>query len=403
MKIQERSLSFVCFFSLVLSIVSYGQISGKPGIYIRQKIVNDSIAEISVTTNLENRSGKKKTVELRCGIWDHQEFIARDIRNVELNTSGVTSVKQDLTFGMPELWNGPKHPFLYKIILEVLENGKILETRYLPLGLRKFGFDKDSRFILNNKDFPLYGVYFDDTTIYPDNNELFKQLKRQLENVCLSGANAVYLPWQLQTDFAYALCDSIGLIVWGSFNQNITSEATNRNIIDFISQNYNHPSIFFWSFGNWSYQDKDLLTNVDTIGCGQRERFTDLIKKEDPGRMTFHESNVWWIPYDSIDSGRNDDRLHWYRARWSEDPVIFIAGKSDTVNQDVLKRIVVYCNLYDPLLEVNGKIINDRKDGSSEIDFYWENIGLKKGMNRVRVFARRRGKQIEDTWNFELK
>jgi len=312
-------------------------------------------------------------------------------------------VKQDLTFGMPELWNGPKHPFLYKIILEVLENGKILETRYLPLGLRKFGFDKDSRFILNNKDFPLYGVYFDDTTIYPDNNELFKQLKRQLENVCLSGANAVYLPWQLQTDFAYALCDSIGLIVWGSFNQNITSEATNRNIIDFISQNYNHPSIFFWSFGNWSYQDKDLLTNVDTIGCGQRERFTDLIKKEDPGRMTFHESNVWWIPYDSIDSGRNDDRLHWYRARWSEDPVIFIAGKSDTVNQDVLKRIVVYCNLYDPLLEVNGKIINDRKDGSSEIDFYWENIGLKKGMNRVRVFARRRGKQIEDTWNFELK
>ena len=101
MKIQESSISFICFFSLVFSFVSYGQISGKPGIYIRQKIVNDSVADISVTTTLENLSGKKKIVEIRCGIWDNREFITRDIRNVKLDTSGAVSVTQDLDFGMP--------------------------------------------------------------------------------------------------------------------------------------------------------------------------------------------------------------------------------------------------------------------------------------------------------------
>ena len=403
MKIQDSPALFIIILSLVSSYVSYGQINGKPGIYIRQKIVNDSVAEISVTTTLENLSGKKKIVEIRCGIWDNKEFITRDIRNVKLGTSGAVSVTQDLDFGMPELWNGHKHPFLYKIILEVIENGKILAAAYQPLGLRKFGFDKGNRFFLNDKVFPLYGVYFQNKANYPDNQDRYKQLKRQLENVCLSGANAVFLPNQLQTDFAYSLCDSLGLIVWGSFNKNIINENETRNIIDFIRQNYNHPSIFFWSFGSWTRQDKSPLSPVDTFECEQLEIFTDLINKEDPGRLTFHESDVWWIPYDSIDGSQNYDRLHWYKARWSEEPVIYIAGKKDTVNQDVLKRIVVYCNLYDPVLEVNGNIINDRKDGSSEIDFSWENVGLKKGINKVRVFARRRGKQIEDTWNFELR
>jgi len=403
MQILRIPVSFIFLFCFAFPLFSNGQFIEKTGIYIRQKIVNDSISEISVMTNLENRSGKKKTVELRCGIWDNQEFITRDIRNVELDTSRVVSVTQNLDFGMPELWNGHKHPFLYKIILEVIENGKILDAAYQPLGLRIFGFDKGNRFFLNNKVFPLYGVYFDDKINYPDNQDRYKRLKKQLENVCFSGANAVYLPWQLQKDFAYALCDSLGLITWGRFNKNLINENEMQNIIDFIRQNYNHPSIFFWGFGNWSLQDKDLLSPIDDIGCEQLEMFTDLIKKEDPGRLTFHESDVWWIPYDSIDSGRNYDRLHWYKTRWSEEPVIFITGKRDTVNRDVLKRIVVYCNLYDPLLEVNGKFINDRKDGSSEIDFYWENVGLKKGINNVRVFARKRGKQIEDTWNFELR
>ncbi len=403
MKIQVSPATFIAFFSLFISFASFSQISGKPGVYIRQMVVNDSIAKISITTNLENHSGKRKTVELRCSIWDNKEFITRDIRLVELESSVTVSVTQDLDFGMPELWNGPEHPFLYKVIVEVKENGKILGFVTQPLGLRKFGFDNDNRFVLNNKIFPLLGVYFDDTTNNPDDPDGYLKLKIQLQNVCSSGANTIYLPSQLQKDQAYSLCDSLGLILWGTMNTNITNETGTRNITDFIHQNYNHPSIFFWSLKNRNRQHKSQLFISEKTGCEQFERLTDVVKKEDPGRLTFHESDVWLIPFDSIDRNRNDDRFHWYKARWSAEPSIYIPGKKDTVHKDTLKKLISYCNLDDPELEVNGSTINDRKDGTSVIDFYWEKVGLKKGMNNVRVFARKRGKQIEDTWYFEVK
>ena len=398
MKFLRISLLLAGLLSLFFSLISQGQNIGESGVYIRQNVVNDSIAKISVTTNLENKSNKRKTVVVRCGIWNNKEFITRDIQNVEINASAIVSVKQYLGFGMPELWSGPRHPFLYKLILEVMENGKITDSGIFPLGLRKFSFDSNNRFFLNHVTIPLYGVYLDDNDGYDDPAGHYQKLKDMLGNICYSGANAVFLPDKLQKDIVYSLCDSLGLIVWANFRNNLKMENGNTVKASFIHQNSNHPSIFFWSFGTWKWHDNRTLTADEAAGNEQLLEFSGLINKEDPERLTFHLNDVWWIPYDSIDKNQNIDRLHWYKSRWSEEPVIFIAGKKDTLDNDVLKKIWIYTNVYDPQLEVNGTIMDDRKEGTSEIEFSWENIILKKGMNRIRVFASKRGKKTEDTW-----
>jgi hypothetical protein len=403
MRQQARSVLFIFFLNLCIFLIAEGQILPKSGVYIHQNIVNDSVAQISVTTNLENADNKGRSLVIRCGIWDHREFLTRDIRNVELHAGETISIIQDLAFGMPELWNGPKHPFLYKIILEVIENGKIIDTRQLPLGLRKFGFDNNNRFVLNNKEFPLYGVFLDNKTDLSPNKDWYQKLNSQLKNVCFSGANAVFLPNTFQTDSVYSLCDSLGLIVWGSLKDNIANVTETRIFTDFIDHNYNHPSIFFWTFGNWRRNDNSPLSPVDSIGCEQIEKFNGFIKQADPGRLTFHENDIAWIPFDSIDIKSNSDRLHWYKAQWSEEPLIFITGKKDSITEDTLKRLVVYCNLDDPMLEVNGTILNVRKEGSSRIVFYWEGVGLKKGTNKIKAFARKKGKHTEDIWYLEVR
>ena len=318
---KHRFRFLFCLFvqSICCSIILSGQNLGRPEIYIHQNVVNDSIARISVTTTLYNQMGKNRSLEIRCGIWDNREFITRAIQKVELESSGKVSVTEDLEFGMPVLWNGTLRPYLYKLKVEVLESGKILESVTQPLGLRKFGFDKDDKFILNNKEFPLYGVY-------PDWNEnsassgSYQRLKKLLQNICFSGANCVCLPPPLQTDAAYSLCDSLGLIVWS-----------------------------------------------------------------DPVQA------AWWIPYDSIDRNRDEDHFHWYKTRWTQKPIMYIAGKKDTMTGELPVKIVVYCNVMNPDLEVNGNRVNIREDGATYIEYVWKNVILREGMNTIRATASKKG------------
>jgi hypothetical protein len=398
--IYHRITLFI--LALIFSFSCNSQIISDRGIYIRQLVVNDSIARLSVTTTVKNPGQQKRSLMIRCGIWDHREFLTRDIRKVELQAGETTNVNQPLGFGMPLLWNGPGHPFLYKMVIDVMENGKILETRNIPLGLRKFGFDSTGRFILNGKAFPLFGVV---VTFNPDffaHSSWYQQLKLQLLNICLSGANFILLQRKLQTDSVYSLCDTLGLIVWGNYDISADNKDPER-VIDFIHTNYNHPCIFFWSSGDWNFTAKGKFIQQDTIGEEQIKNFTELVIKEDPGRLAFHENDVWWIPYDSIDTKMDPDRLFWYKAKWSKAPFIYISGKTDTINRDSIRKIVIYCNLDEPVLEVNGIIHNERDEGSSEIEFIWKNVILKNGINKIRAFARKKGVRTEDTWTFVVK
>jgi hypothetical protein len=406
MRKMVLSLSRSCLlviFTALLPPVSFAQVICDPGIYVRQITVNDSVAEISVTTTLANPGSVKRSFVIRCGIWDKREFLTRDIRTVTLQSRDTMGVIQDLDFGMPELWDGTRHPFLYRIIIEIIENGKIIETKNLPLGLRKFGFDFENRFFLNNSLRPLNGVVVNDTAEYPENTGQLFLLKKQLKQVCLSGANAVFLPVRLRSSSVFSLCDSLGLIVWGIAGENDPGEIKTKMITDYIRQNCNHPSILFWSYGKWKYMGRGRLVHTDTINTEGPGKFTELAKMEDPDRLTFHENDAWWIPYDSIDERPDPDRVFRYKARWSEEPVIHIEGKKDTVDQDVVRKIVVCSNIYDPQLELNGNIVDERNEGSVPTEFHWDNVVLNKGMNRIRVYVRKKGVMAEDHWNVIVK
>jgi len=74
------------------------------------------------------------------------------------------------------------------------------------------------------------------------------------------GANFVRLAHYPQDPEVYKACDELGLLVWdelpwcrGGLGNDTWKTNTKAMLKEIIEQNYNHPSIIFWSLGNEIY------------------------------------------------------------------------------------------------------------------------------------------------------
>lgn len=93
------------------------------------------------------------------------------------------------------------------------------------------------------------------------------------------------------------------------------------------------------------------------------------------------------------------DAFYWYKANWSDEPVLFITGRRFNQRKTEKSNFTVYCNFGEPSLEVNEKVIKERKYGGTSVHFIWENVELKKGENIIRAFIKKKGKEFEDHYS----
>ncbi|MCX6250964.1 MAG: hypothetical protein NTX61_09435 [Bacteroidetes bacterium] len=358
--------------------ISLSDITSSGSLIVSGK-VNDSIAKVYVRTRLENHSGHRRSIELRCTVWDNKEFVTRDVREIELDTTGVIAFVQDLDFGIPSVWNGTERPYLYKLHVEIREKGTILDAVTQPLALRSFGFDSIQRFVLNNTLYPLYGVEIQLVNDHSDMKTMVSNLKKEFRSIIAVGGNTVVVPDRLLTGSLCSLCDSLGLVIVPKTSGLQKNDNKVNPEPGFFLRNFNHPSLLI----RQSQNDHPLEGKIDANAL----------------RFAISSKDVWSIPPDSINKSKYPDRYYWYKTRWSVKPAIYFTTKPDTVSGKTLNVVRLYCNLEDPVIVVNGKTFNQGEKGSS-IDFSWKNIELKKGKNTFRAWARKKGIRCEDSWEF---
>jgi len=92
------------------------------------------------------------------------------------------------------------------------------------------------------------------------------------------------------------------------------------------------------------------------------------------------------------------DAFYWYKANWSDEPVIYITGRRFQERKTDSCKFTVYCNFDEPLLEINGIQVRGRSRGGTDVHYIWKNVPLKKGENTIRAYAERDGKIIEDRY-----
>jgi beta-galactosidase len=125
----------------------------------------------------------------------------------------------------------------------------------------------------------------------------------------------------------------------------------------------------------------------------------------DFGVSTRHEGGV---------PGRNDkglvtydrktkkDAFYFYKANWSEEPVLYITSRRFTERTNAVTDVKIYSNAHEVELSLNGNSQGKRNDGTNDV-FIWKDVTLSPGENRVEARAERDGKNLSDSCVWDLK
>lgn len=225
--------------------------------------------------------GKKATV--KTGVAVENPVKGMEVKTTLINAEGKTvasarkkaSADNVLTMTVPDvsLWS-LESPYLYTLRTELIENGKVIDSSDVPVGIRTLSFDPDKGFALNGKNMKVKGVCLHHDAgalgaVVPE--EVWERRLRNLKNI---GVNALRMSHNPQAPVVYDIADRLGLLImdeasdewefpkrkwikgWnkgepgfdGSYD--FFEEWIDRDVADMVRRDRNHPSVFLWSIGN---------------------------------------------------------------------------------------------------------------------------------------------------------
>jgi len=171
------------------------------------------------------------------------------------------NITESLLVDNAHLWSVDS-PYLYKVVIQVLEFDKIVDEYETTFGIRTFKFDIDNGFILNGKHVKIRGVcnHHDLGCLGTAFN--VRAAQRQLEILKAMGCNAIRTSHNPPAPQLLDLCDKMGFIVmdeafdmWEKAKNKLDYHLEfvqwhKKDLEDQILRDRNHPSVFIWSVGN---------------------------------------------------------------------------------------------------------------------------------------------------------
>lgn len=258
------------------------------GVFWQQSSISKQLAKLDVKTILVNEEQQVSAVTVTSQLRDaNNNIVAKSEQNLILQAQQSLPFTSQLSVENPHLWHGLDDPYLYSAELIVSIDGQVVDQINHDLGLRYFRVDKDRGFILNGKDYPLYGI--NRMADFPKKGTAInvEDHERDIQLILELGATGVRLGHQQRDEYVYQRADETGLVIWAEIpliNRINTNQAFTDNVkqqaLELVRQNYNHSAIMFWG-----------LFNEITLKPGPDPRplvkeLNALVKNEDPIRLT---------------------------------------------------------------------------------------------------------------------
>jgi len=268
------------------------------GVYISTHNATTTNADVCVLTEFTNNSDLKFSGKIHVVIRDAANRMIKDATSLTtIDANSSNKVRLNLQINRPHLWNGVVDPYCYHATVELVgANGKIFDVIEQLFGIRSYVVKPDQGFILNGRHVELHGVdrHQDrqDKGWAIDSNDITEDFKILQE----LGVNALRMCHYQHDQFPYDLCDQKGIAVWAELafvGKAPETDAGRANAKDqlreLIRQNFNHPSIFFWSIGNeTSGKVGDTMGNL----CNSLlVELSSIAHDEDPTRLSTYASH----------------------------------------------------------------------------------------------------------------
>jgi beta-galactosidase len=227
------------------------------GLYLKTSVATDQ-AQIQATAKLRNGSNQPAAISVHYILMNAAgETVQESSVDQILGSNSLDDSVATLKLDHPHLWNGRLDPYLYRMVVEVKKGQAVLDRIEQPLGLRFFTVDPQSGLILNGRPYDLHGV-----DLHQGRPSVGYAVTPAMEEedyklVAEMGCTAVRLAHYQHSDYELTLCDQSGIVAWSELalvNKMKDTPAFRDNVKqqlrELIKQQYNHPSVFFWSMYN---------------------------------------------------------------------------------------------------------------------------------------------------------
>jgi len=263
---------------------------GHWGTFITTPGLSETVANISITTKIENSSNSQQKNSLITTIVDPAGAqVGTNILKFKVAANNCTIVTQKIKVTNPQLWS-LDYPFLYRAIQEIKECDKIIDRYETTVGIRSIAYDVDRGFFLNGEHVKMKGVnlHHDGGCVGAAVPE--RVWERRLEILKSMGCNAIRTAHNPPAPEFLDLCDRLGFLVmdeafdeWRlgkreyAYNKHFDEWGEN-DLISMIHRDRNHPSIVLWSIGN------EILEQRSDDGHLLLIKLQNICRREDPTR-----------------------------------------------------------------------------------------------------------------------
>ena len=215
---------------------------------------------------------------------------------------------QRITVGKPNLWS-PANPYLYTVRSTVREAGRAVDVYDTPIGIREALFDANRGFLLNGEHIKLNGVCLHQEAGSVGSAVPERVWVRRLELLREMGCNAIRTSHNPYAAEFLDLCDKMGFLLmneafdeWRMAKGQIKNgyhvyfdEWHERDLMNFIHRDRNHPSVVLWSAGN------EVPDQFDPEGAETLRRLNHIFHSEDPTRpVTVGCDHVYSEPFSEM-------------------------------------------------------------------------------------------------------
>ncbi len=276
------------------------------GVFLSPQSVSEQSADLAIKTLVRNDSDRSAVVTVTSRVFD------RDSRAVGMVSGSITlaahlggSVIVHVPIARPHLWS-TTDPYLYKVKTSTLVSGQVTDTVWERTGLRYFAMTPTG-FFLNGVNTPLRGVAKHQETEEQGSAVTEADLRRDWEDLTDLGVNFVRLAHYPHAKVEYDLADERGIVVWaenGHSNPAAATSAGRQITREMVLQNFNHPSICFWSVGN------EAITKPADIAT--LEDYAQTVRAEDAARLTTYASSTNFSESPDLDFVAVNRYLGWY-------------------------------------------------------------------------------------------
>lgn len=265
------------------------------GVFVTTPSVTAERATVQIKTTVRNSAKSARMCTLRTTILDGKGTPVQSVETA-MTVAGTDEGEflQTLQVEKPSLWS-VETPTMYRLVSTVIEGKRVLDETTTPFGIREAIFDAKRGFLLNGKHVKLNGVCLHHDAGAVGAAVPKRVWERRLELLKEMGCNAIRTAHNPPAANFLDLCDQMGFLVMAEvFDEwkvakfpygpkhsyvELFDEWYERDVMDFVRRDRNHPSIVVWSAGN-EVPDQAYDSGAETL-----RKLLAVFEREDPSRM----------------------------------------------------------------------------------------------------------------------